>query len=261
MATVPKQRRTREVSYPTTDGKPMGESELHIDELIDAFQVLRGWYANAPNVYIGGDLMLYYEEGNPRKHVSPDIFVALDVPRAPKREYYLLWKEGKGPDFVVEITSKSTSREDMQKKFGLYRDVLRVSEYFLFDPRAEYLDPPLQGFRLIGGEYIPIEPIAGRLPSEILRLHLVREGQNLRLFNPATGERLPTMIEARTKAERLAEEERQAPRNASAPTSNSLPARRRSKTLVGRLPKRTTGCARKSSPCVVAPEAPRVDRL
>ena len=133
--------------------------------------------------------------------------MALGVPKQPKRDYYLVWKEGKAPDFIVEITSKSTRREDQKKKFELYRDVLRVSEYFLFDPRGEYLDPPLQGFRLAGGEYIPIEPVAGRLPSQVLGLHLERDGQKLRLFNPATGEHLLTRLEALEAAERRAAEE------------------------------------------------------
>jgi Uma2 family endonuclease len=208
MATVPKQRLTREVEYPTTDGKPMAETEVHVDELIEAIQVFRDRFAGEPNVYVNGNMLLYFEEGNPRKHVAPDVMVALNVPKEPKREYYLVWKEGKAPDFIVEITSKSTRRVDEVKKFALYRDVLRVSEYFLFDPRAEYLDPPLQGFRLIGGEYVRIEPIAGRLPSEVVGLHLAREGQHLRLFDPSTGKRLPTRLEAREAAEQHAGEER-----------------------------------------------------
>jgi Uma2 family endonuclease len=209
MATVPKQPRTREVDYPTTDWKPMGESEIHIDELIDAITVLKDRFAGEPNVYVNGNMLLYYEEGNPRKHVAPDVMVALNVPKEPKREYWLVWKEGKAPDFIVEITSKSTRRVDEVMKFAFYRDILRVSEYFLFDPRAEYLDPPLQGFRLIGGEYVRIEPIAGRLPSEVVGLHLAREGQHLRLFDPRTGKRLLTRLEARETAEQHAGEERQ----------------------------------------------------
>ncbi len=209
MATVPKQQRTREVDYPTTDGKPMGETEIHIDELIDAIQVLKDRFAGEPNVYVNGNMLLYFEEGNPRKHVAPDVMVALNVPKEPKREYYLVWKEGKAPDFIVEITSKSTRRVDEVKKFAFYRDILRVSEYFLFDPRAEYLDPPLQGFRLIGGEYVRIEPVAGRLPSEVVGLHLAREGQHLRLFDPRMGQRLMTRLEAREAAEQRSDLERQ----------------------------------------------------
>ena len=143
----------------------MAETELHLNDMIDAIQLLEDYFADQPNVYVCGNLLLYYEEGNPRKHVSPDVLVALGVPKEPHRDYYLVWKEGKAPDFVVEITSKSTKREDKKKKFEIYRDILKVPEYFLFDPSADYLDPPLQGFRLVGGEYVPIEPVAGRLPS------------------------------------------------------------------------------------------------
>ncbi len=85
---------------------------------------------------------------------------------------------------MIEITSKSTKREDQQKKRELYRDVLRVREYFLFDPTEDYLKPPLQGFRLVDGEFTPIEPVDGRLPSEVLGLHLERDGRELRLFDP-----------------------------------------------------------------------------
>ncbi len=241
MATVPKQRRMREVNYPTTDGKPMGETEIHIDELIDAIQVLKDRFAGEPNVYVNGNMLLFYEEGNPRKHVSPDVLVALNVPKKPKRDYYLVWKEGKGPDFIVEITSKSTQRVDMVKKFAFYRDVLRVSEYFLFDPRAEYLDPPLQGFRLIGGEYVPIEPINGRLPSEVVGLHL---GAKDKTFG--------CTILARAHAFRHGSRHARPPsnvpmRNASVPTRNaSVPPPR--KPLVSLSPRRTIAYAGRSRP-------------
>ncbi len=206
MATVRDQRRTREIIYPTRDGKPVGETELHVRELFDAIQLFDDHFAGYPNVYVGGNLLVFYEEFNRRKHVSPDVLVALNVPKAPKRENYLVWKEGKGPDFVIEITSKTTRREDKGKKFVLYRDVLKVTEYILFDPKGEYLDPPLQGFRLIGGDYVPIAPVDGRLPSLVVGLHLERDGENLRLFDPTTGKHLLTRLEAREASDQRADE-------------------------------------------------------
>ncbi len=113
-------------------------------------------------------------------------------------------------DAVIEITSKTTSREDIKKKLDIYRDVLKVPEYFLFDPTQDYLKPALQGFRLEGGDYIAIEAIDGRLPSAILSLHLERDGNELRLFDPAQGQRLPTRAKRLDAAEaerrRLAQE-------------------------------------------------------
>jgi Uma2 family endonuclease len=208
MATVPRQRRPREIDYPTTDGKPMAETDLHRDDMVDTIQTLQDFFADRPRVYVSGNLLLYYEEGNRRKHVAPDVLVTIGIDKEPRRDYYLVWKEGKAPDFVAEITSKTTKREDQKTKFAIYRDILSVREYVLFDPRAEYLKPPLQGFRRAGGDYVPIELVAGRLPSEILGLHLERDGERLRLFDPAMGQYLPTRLERQEAAERRAEEER-----------------------------------------------------
>ena len=208
MATAPKAWRTREIEYPSGDGKPVAETALHVRELLGAIQLLDIHFTDQPDVFVGGNNFLYYVKGNRRKHVSPDVMVTIGIPKLPLRDYYLVWEEGKAPDFIVEISSKSTKREDMKVKFELYRDVLRVREYFLFDPRAEYLNPPLQGFRLAGPDYVPIEPVAGRLPSEVLCLHLECDGDRLRFFNPVTGARLLNPIEAREAADHRAEEER-----------------------------------------------------
>jgi Uma2 family endonuclease len=143
-------------------------------------------------VYVSGNMMMYYVPGDKRRHISPDVFVTFGIPKLPERKYYLVWEEGKGPDVIFEISSKSTKRDDLGKKFTLYRDTLRVQEYFLFDPEEEYLTPSLQGFRLEQGDYVRIEPVAGRLPSQLLGLHLERQGSYLRLYDPATGQILPT---------------------------------------------------------------------
>ena len=208
MATAPNAWQTREIEYPSGDGKPVAETARHVRELLGAIQLLDIHFADQPDVFVGGNNFLYYVKGNRRKHVSPDVMVTIGIPKLPLRDYYLVWEEGKAPDFIVEISSKSTKREDMKVKFELYRDVLRVREYFLFDPRAEYLNPPLQGFRLAGPDYVPIEPVAGRLPSEVLCLHLECDGDRLRFFNPVTGARLLNPIEAREAADRRAEEAR-----------------------------------------------------
>jgi len=141
------------------------------------------------------------------------------VPKLPPRKYYLLWEEGRSPDLVIELTSKTTRREDRDKKWVLYRDRLRVPEYFLFDPFEEYLKPSMQGYRLEEDQYVAIGSEAGRLPSAVLGLHLERRGSELRLYDPATRRCLPTpqeraaeAAEARQRADEArqrAEEDRQ----------------------------------------------------
>ena len=196
MSTAPRSRATRPVDYPTSDGKPMAETDLHRQDMVDVIETLQDYFAGDPQVYVTGNLLLFYEEGNRRKHVSPDVFVVRGVPKLPPRDYYLLWKERKGPEVVIEITSKTTRREDQKKKRTLYRDVLRVPEYFQFDPTEDYLKPSLQGHRLVDGDYQPIPVVDGRLPSNILGLHLERDGTELRLFDPVKAARLPTRAEA-----------------------------------------------------------------
>lgn len=177
--------------YPTSDGRPMAETDHHRKLMNDLIQTLEAYYADEPRVYVSGNLLLFYEPGNRRRPISPDVFVVKGVPKH-ERLNYLIWEESKGPDITIELTSSSTRHEDRETKFRRYRDVLRVKEYFLFDPFGDYLKPPLQGYRLRGGVYQSIRPVQGRLPSKILGLHLERRGSDLRLYDPAEKQWLPT---------------------------------------------------------------------
>jgi Uma2 family endonuclease len=205
MGRVREEERVRTNDYPTSDGKPMAETDHHRELMFDLIHTLQDRYASEPRVYVSGNLLLFYEEGNRRRHVSPDVFVVKGVEKG-DRLNYLLWQEGRAPQVVFEITSSSTRREDQRTKLELYRDVLKVREYFLFDPYGDYLDPPLQGYRLRAGQYRPIRAVQGRLPSRELGLHLQRVGNQLRLFDPQTGELLPTPALRTESAERRAEE-------------------------------------------------------
>jgi Uma2 family endonuclease len=187
-------------NYPTSDGKPMAETDVHRRSMVDLIDSLQDYYAEDPLTYVSGDLLMFYERGNKRRHLAPDVFVVRGVPRH-DRLNYLLWEEGKGPDLVIEVTSKSTRKEDLTTKRTLYRDTLLVSEYFLFDPLAEYLRPQLQGFRLVDGEYVAIRTVEGRLPSMFTGLHFEAHGHELRLYNPTLGRWLPTPMEKVIEAE------------------------------------------------------------
>jgi Uma2 family endonuclease len=190
----------RQNDYPTRDGRPMGETDWHCKLLMSLRQTLAAYYAADPRVYASGNLLVFYVPGDKRRHLSPDVFVVKGVPKR-DRPNYLIWEEGKGPDVVIELTSASTRHEDVEEKYQLYQDRLRVPEYFLFDPLGDYLDPPLRGYRLRQGKYQPIRAVKGRLPSKVLGLHLERDGHVLRLFDPVTGQWLPTAEERATQAE------------------------------------------------------------
>jgi len=189
----------------------MAETDDHRDLMVEMIETLKLHKRRARRFYVSGNLLVFYEPGNRRRHVAPDVFVVRGVLKH-NRDNYLIWEEGKGPEFITEYTSRSTKEEDVKQKFRLYQDVLKVSEYFLFDPHNEYLDPPLQGYRLRRGKFVRIEPVNGRLPSKVLGLYLEQQGSKLRLYDPATGRYLPTpqeMIEEGNAARRQAEVDRQ----------------------------------------------------
>jgi Uma2 family endonuclease len=189
----------KSVNYPESDGRPMGETDEHRKEMIRQMELLERHFAGQ-RVYVSGDLLVYYEQGNPKKFVVPDVFVVRDLePR--NRRTYKLWVEGKPPDVILEVTSRRTKKKDTLAKPALYGQ-LRVPEYFLFDPTQDYLDPPLQGHRLAGSQYELIAPDAeGALVSASLGLRLRAAGGQLMFYRLDTGDRLLTAEEARRAAE------------------------------------------------------------
>jgi Uma2 family endonuclease len=188
-----------QIEYPESDGKPMAETDIHIRELTNTRATLVDFFREASDVYVSGNLLLYYEEGNPAASVSPDVFVVKGVPKGERRTYRV-WVEKRPPLVVFEFTSRSTRLEDSGNKKALYA-MLGVSEYFLCDPLSEYLQPPMQGFTLERGDYRRLpEDSDGTVISRELGLRLKMEGSQLRLIVIATGERLLTPAEAQEKA-------------------------------------------------------------
>lgn len=193
----------KELVFPESDGQPIGETGFHVKATFAIVNALEGRYRNRADVYDGADMLLYYTPTKPGDMVSPDVFVAFGV-GAHERRTWKTWDEGKAPDVVFEITSKSTRKDDQYLKPLLYEE-LGVQEYFLFDPLGEYLKPsPLQGFQLIDGGY---QPLTGdRLPSQVLGLELLLKEGFLRFYDPLTKLFLPTTAELETVA-RAAEAE------------------------------------------------------
>src|SRR5262245_34357168 len=142
---LPKKALATTIEYPETDGKPMAETDVHAKLLIELREQLEEVFSADPNVYVSGNLLLYYREGNTRKNVAPDVFVVRGVPEHERRVYFL-WEEGRAPDVVFEISSRSTYKEDLQRKWQLYAQ-LGVAEYYVYDPEYDYLKEGLLAYR------------------------------------------------------------------------------------------------------------------
>jgi Uma2 family endonuclease len=193
-----------EVHYPESDGKPMGETGLHVKASFDIYGTLRECcFWDRPDIYVAADMFFYYEKGNPKAVKAPDVMVIRGVKSKEERRTFKLWVEKIVPCVIFEVTSKDTRRDDTIVKRKLYAR-LGVAEYFLIDPLGEYLNPPLQGFQLEGDRYVPIAPGAeGTLASLQLGMKLGAENGSIRFFNARTNQPIPWYFELKDLADNL----------------------------------------------------------
>jgi Uma2 family endonuclease len=200
-----------EIEYPESDGKPMGETDLHRDWMFRLLEIFRQRYRDE-QVYIASDLLVYYEEGTPSKFVVPDCFVVLDC-KPGRRRTFQTWNEKRVPNIVFEVTSRGTSSIDIVDKPVIY-ERMGVQEYFLYDPTASYLEPPLQGYRMTNGSLHQIAEANGRIRCETLGVELFLREDNLVIVDKETGVEQLTRADAeelaREQAERMQEQELEA---------------------------------------------------
>lgn len=198
------------IIYPESDGQPIAESDATRDYLFYSVEALRLYFKSRGSVYVSGNLFIYYEEGNPKAVISPDVFVVFGVSHRKRRSYKTWQENNKLPSFILEITSKSTKKQDQENKPKLYAS-LGVEEYFQYNPTADYLQPQLQGAQLVNGSYkpLPIQHTDDKIPfihSKVLGLDLqLRESfkgiglvpipRALRFYDPQTGRILPSQEE------------------------------------------------------------------
>ena len=170
------------VFYPSSDGEPVAETYTHLYVILTVLEVLEQ-YLGGRQATVLANQFLYYARGFPKLRVAPDVMVIFDVPPG-GRDHYKIWQEGAVPAVIFEITSPSTRAEDRTFKKTLYEQ-LEVQEYWLFDPRGEWIEDKLLGYRLHNGSY---EPIADSR-SEPLQLRLAVEGELIGFNREDTGEK------------------------------------------------------------------------
>lgn len=190
-----------DIYYPDSDGEPLAESKLQFKPLTETVHVLEWRYRDRDDVFVAGNMLVYYRMNDSDIRVAPDVFVVFGVKDYP-RDSYIIWREdGKAPDFVMEVASPGTYVRDMTDKRAIYAS-LGVTEYWRFDPTGNLFTPSLEGETLVAGGYVPIpiaEDAAGILRgySAVLELDVcVRPELELRLFDPASGTWLRNLEES-----------------------------------------------------------------
>ncbi len=189
------------VYYPEEREDDMGETSVHINLMADFLKMLKYFLRNHQNIFLSGNMNLYYEKGNPHRWFAPDLLIAFGVPNV-ERSSYLLWREKVFPQVIFEIASEKTWRNDLDEKFRFYQE-LGAEEYYVFDPEFAFLTAPLLAFHRQGEKLVGKDIENDRIFSPRLGLEIVRTENNFRLFNPQTNEFLRTLEEAESELERL----------------------------------------------------------
>ncbi|MDE0265322.1 MAG: Uma2 family endonuclease [Bryobacterales bacterium] len=202
------------VEYP--DRLWVAQSTWHGEAVGLATVALRQHFRDRADVLVAMELVVYYEQGNNRGWLRPDVQVVFGVKRDVPRSTFKVWEEGKAPDFVLEVASPSTAENDAQHKA---REYLRIGvrEYWRLDPEGSLMGVPLEGYRAQGRRYQRVESVAGPgrleyLRSEVLGLELrtARLQQYgatvLVMRDPLTGEEFDDAVQEFDRQRRIAED-------------------------------------------------------
>ena len=204
-------REPEDVEYP--EGNWIAQSVWHGDAVSQAAVALKNHFSNREDVLVAMELVVYYECGNDKVCLQPDVQVVFGVQRG-NRSSYKVWEEGKVADFVLEVASPSTADKDAKHKAQEYARI-GVREYWRLDPTGAMLTTPLEGWEAHGGSYNPVQPVAsgargGWLRSRVLGLELRsqrQDGATVLVFrDPRTGEEFDGELGESERRRRAAEE-------------------------------------------------------
>ena len=144
------------VEYP--EGHWTAQSLWHGDAVRQASVALLSRFRRREDVLVGMELRVYYERGNNKAHLQPDLLVAFGVDRGGNWRSFKVWEEGKAPDFVLEVASPSTAENDARHKAAEYL-AIGVREYWRLDPEGSLMGTAPGGLR---GERGPVRPGGSR---------------------------------------------------------------------------------------------------
>ena len=166
--------------------------------------LLTNYLGNTDTTIVDGERFIIPEPGTPpSQRIYPDMLVSFDADPAlyDQDNGYVISRQGKPPDLVMEIASERTGRNDVQNKPARYA-ALGVQEYWRFDHTGNFHRTKLAGDRLVEGRYEPIdieEVGEGILQghSAVLDLLVRWEHGQLRWIDPETGQEIPTFEQER----------------------------------------------------------------
>ena len=131
------------------------QNSLHLDQ--PAHQAtLRRHFGSYDTTIVLSEIPVRRVPGQQEGHRIPDLLIAFGVDRAfaVEQRGYSIRDQGKPPDFVLEVASPSTGREDYTGKRNDYA-AFGIPEYWRFDPLGRSASQCGPGWRPVGGGGIP----------------------------------------------------------------------------------------------------------
>ena len=205
-----------DVEYP--EGHWIAQSVGHGDAVRQAATALDYYFRERADVLVAMELVVYYQHGNNKLRLQPDVQVVFGVEHCGSRGSFRIWEEGKAPDFVLEVASPSTAENDAEHKAREYSRI-RVREYWRLDPAGTLMETSLKGYVASAGRYEQVQPVegagrGGALRSRVLGLELRSRRQAgvtvLEFIDPRTGEEFDGRLEGAERRRRTAERDMQA---------------------------------------------------
>lgn len=161
-------------SLPTGEMLLVPEGLQHFLDKTQVFDTLRRHFGRINRrIFVASEIAVSYPA---QRLFCPDIVAVVDVDPHP-RSRWVVSREGRGVDFVLECVSESNRDKDLRRNVEWF-PTLGIPEYFVYD-RPER---KLHGFRLRPGSstYERIKPLGSGYPSSVLGLDLTLEGERLR---------------------------------------------------------------------------------
>jgi Uma2 family endonuclease len=188
------------IFFPEEEEVPEGYAHLVIRTFL--FQLLQFMLGERHSV--GSDQFIYWNAREPRRCLSPDVFVRLGVPQTPFGSWKT-WEQGGPPDLAVEVISPSEGDGiPWQEKLGRYHE-LGVRELVRFDPEER------EGKRLRAWDRLKEDLVERRVTEDetpcltlglVWRVSAARDqGVGLRLVDEE-GRLVETELEAEASARR-----------------------------------------------------------
>ncbi|MBM4369547.1 MAG: Uma2 family endonuclease, partial [Deltaproteobacteria bacterium] len=173
------------VEYPDSDGEPMADNTEQWDDMV---KIKENLDRLLPAAFVGGDLLWYPVEGDPKTRIAPDALVALGRPKG-RRGSYMQWEENhQPPDVVIEIWSPRNRFPHQVQKLRFY-DRFGVQEFWCWD----LVERLFSAFVRRDGTLEPVDTSEG-WTSPLLGVRFEVVGGELNVYAPG-GQRFRTLTE------------------------------------------------------------------